>query len=232
LRHQKWKQRIGKVPDANSKETMKTKGIFRMAASIVAGLILVPMARATPVQWNGNGHYYDFIQDNVSWFFATGFSSTITFQGVEGHLATITSAAENSFLTTTFQQSGAPRFAWFGGMMFPGGVWRWRTGPPPEFDTQFSNGATPTPPYNYANWGGTEPNGPPPFEFTALNLGTAALGVASGQWADFSSTFDTGDPAVVGYLVEFEIPEPSSLALLGLATLGVFYRRRRIRVAR
>jgi hypothetical protein len=51
-------------------------------------------------------------------------------------------------------------------------VWQWVVGP--EAGIQFSNFATPTVPFNYANWGGIEPNNNLPGEdFAIFNIGTA-----------------------------------------------------------
>jgi len=66
------------------------------------------------------------------------------FKGVHGHLATITSSAENAFIST---QLGTTQFAWLGGEQPPGslepdGGWQWITGEP----------------WVYTNWDIGEPN--------------------------------------------------------------------------
>jgi hypothetical protein len=67
----------------------------------------------------------------------------------------------------------ANQFSWMWGREpNDDGVWQWVVGP--EAGIQFSNFATPTAPFNYANWGGIEPNNNPPGEdFAIFNIGTA-----------------------------------------------------------
>lgn len=74
--------------------------------------------------------------------------------GVTGHLANITSAAEN-----TFVDGIAPANAWIGGSdAAVEGEWRWDAGP--EAGQQFWQGGTggSTVGGSYAHWGGGEPN--------------------------------------------------------------------------
>jgi hypothetical protein len=71
---------------------------------------------------------------------------------------------------------------------------------------QFSSGATPTAPFNYANWGGVEPNHSKLDEdYLMCNFGLDYGGLTLGQWADASPNPSLSDP-VVGYLVEYEPP--------------------------
>ena len=61
--------------------------------------------------------------------------------------------------------------------------WRWVVGP--EAGTQFSQGATPTPPFNFANWGPVEPNNDANEDFAVFNLGpTSPAGTGPGEWGD------------------------------------------------
>lgn len=98
---------------------------------------VVGMAQASPVLWKTNGHYYDAIPfpEGITWGEAKIMAENSVYLGVNGHLATITSAAENSFIINAlggpseldtfflggFQPVGSPE---------PGGNWQWVTGEP------------------------------------------------------------------------------------------------------
>src|SRR5687768_11752256 len=77
-------------------------------------------APAAPVQWRvvngGNDHYYDFFAgvEGMSWEAARDRAAARSHLGVQGHLVTITSAAEQSFVNSV-----VPQF--FGGF-YLGGV--------------------------------------------------------------------------------------------------------------
>jgi len=62
-----------------------------------------------PIQWtSGNGHYYQLFPR------LTGFTEAQAAAiGMGGYLATVTSAAENSFIATNFLATGTP--LWLGG---------------------------------------------------------------------------------------------------------------------
>lgn len=99
---------------------------------------------AAQTQWSGNGHYYAVVNQVTSWQQAKVFAEGMEFMGVHGHLATITSEAENTFVTT---ELGGTAGAWLGGQQLPGssepeGGWQWITGEP----------------WAYTKWDGGEPN--------------------------------------------------------------------------
>jgi hypothetical protein len=116
----------------------------------IASLTLVSLAlplTAQPVVWPGNGHTYEAIvvSGGITWPAAQQAAMT-----AGGHLASITSAAENSFVFSLLSDplcwyggSGL----WIGGIQPPGspepaGGWQWSTGEP----------------FSYSNWGAAEPN--------------------------------------------------------------------------
>ena len=103
--------------------------------------------------------YYEYVAGAISWTGAETAAQARTVNGANGYLVTITSAAENTFLTTYVL---APN-AWIGASdAAVEGEWRWVTGP--EAGTQFwqggpaGAGGTTTPPFNYASWRSNQPD--------------------------------------------------------------------------
>ena len=85
-------------------------------------------ANSEPVQWEVNGHWYDAIDYPSSWIRAFLHARRQSHQGLPGHLATLTSQAENDFVWETFQ---ADRY-WLGGFQVRRARkvdrgWRWIT---------------------------------------------------------------------------------------------------------
>ena len=64
----------------------------------VVVLACVGRARGAPILWsvadNGNGHYYELVYNKVSWPVAKTLAEKMIYQGLPGHLVTITSAEE------------------------------------------------------------------------------------------------------------------------------------------
>lgn len=174
---------------------------FRALALGAAVLIASPAA-AVPVLFSGNGNYYEFIGTQTTWAEAVTTAAAQSYLGGDGHLATVTSDAENAFLSDAFASGEAAYFGWLAGYEpNDDGVWLWGAGP--EDGAQFSQGGTPTLPFNYANWGGIEPNDHAPGEdYLAINLGATFAEVLPGEWID-SPNPNPADP-IRGFLVEYE----------------------------
>ena len=95
-------------------------------------------AEAIPTLNPANGHYYDAISGSMSWDAAKANAESQTYMGVQGHLATITSQAENDFIVTQFPYPGISlgdplgRGYWLGGFQpvgpEPNQGWQWVTG--------------------------------------------------------------------------------------------------------
>src|SRR4051812_1344508 len=120
-------------------------------ATILLGTVTpsaMAQVRTAPVQWTvasgGNGHWYAFVsQAGVTW---TAAETSAEASG--GHLATITSQAENEFVGAIWLQNLGPS-AWLGGYQTPStneldskANWHWITGEP----------------WDYTNWHPAEPN--------------------------------------------------------------------------
>ncbi len=181
----------------------------------------------TPIQWDTNNHYYELINATYNWTTDLEKVSSQKYLGLTGHLATITSAAENSFILNTFLKN-QEFMAFIGGRDLGGlshnppsediGNWVWYDGP--EEGTQFyqedSSGGFTTAPYNYANWAPGQPN--------RTDIHYLAMSLTSGLWYDTNNSGRTGAPKdVSGYIVEYStpVPEPTSVLLFGTGLLGI-----------
>ena len=100
-------------------------GLTGASAIVIAGVCaLGGAAFASPVQYGLN--FYEFISaDNITWSGAETAAEGFIYNGVNGHLATVTSAGENSFLASLVTSpTDAFSGAWLGGTAgydFPGG---------------------------------------------------------------------------------------------------------------
>lgn len=166
-------------------------GILALAA------LLAPAAVQAQIVWPVNGHTYQLVVDGRSWDDARQAA-----EAMGGHLATITSASENLWITDTFG-SGDLYLCWIGGYQpagssEPAGGWRWVTEEP----------------FSYTNWNGGEPNN---------NGDEWALHFEDTTTADGSTWNDNaGDMSANGYLVEWDnvaVPILKSRGLVALAAL-------------
>lgn len=158
----------------------------------------------------GNGHRYEAVLMDavITWTEARDLAAS---RG--GHLATITSAAENEFVffslasnPALWDSSPSPMAdgPYLGGFRSadPGSSWQWVTG-----ET-----------WDFAAWAPGEPNGVP----------SGAQGLSYWNPAGPAPTwFDhpPSDPTTRSLIVEYPIPSPPALALLSLS--GLASRRRR-----
>jgi hypothetical protein len=176
-------------------------------------------ADAAPVQFGSN--YYEFVpSEAITWSDASAAASGDVFQGMQGHLATVTSSAENDFIQSLV--APAPFFygAWLGGAVDAMQQARWAVGP--EAGQLFT----------FSNFGAGEPDDGPSNVY--MNIGSTYAGIATGQWVDAAGGHDSVYDRLGGYFVEYEsvsqTPLPAALPLMltGLAGLGAAgWRRKR-----
>lgn len=195
--------------------------------------------QAAPVQWTaaagGNDHWYEYVS-TVSIFAPIGFSAArsaalaSTHLGLQGYLATVTSAQEQAFIESSFPfllGFGASGNAWLGASdASVEGEWRWLDGP------EAGQLAV------YTDWLLGQPVSAPGFEdhdYLALNI-NASVAAAPTRFGWISLTSTDGS---FGYVVEYgrsptgpdpvdpnPVPEPS-VALLAATALLLASRRRR-----
>ena len=189
------------------------KNITSKLFAVALLFALVPMSvNAAPVTFDGR-FYEVFGANGISWDDANTAANSRVFGGVQGHLATITSAAEDVFadtlrdaaLTAAVLTPATQGQVWIGGFQpdgeaEPGDGWEWVNdeGPIPGADSGDP----------YANWGNNfdegdvEPNDAGGEEGEDNNENHLALGRygLGGGWNDEGAA-----PASIGgYIVEFE----------------------------
>lgn len=170
-------------------------------------LVFAAAASAVPIKWDGNGHTYEVItgDETITWDEARALA-----EAMGGHLATMTSAAENDFvasLVTLYGFGNRERY-WLGGYQTnlddePFGSWAWVTGEV----------------WDYTNWEIGEPNNGVGGTQHYLHYWRTP-----GMWDDMENR-RVMDSFVVEYSV---VSEPGTLTLLGfgLLMLGLVRRRR------
>lgn len=137
--------------------------------------------------FEATGHYYEYIevQDGITWTEAKAAAETKAYMGLPGHLATVQSEAENTFISSGLKIPGA---TWIGGFQDPEGVepdggWQWITGGP----------------WTYEYWvPGREPNNGPPSDEDYLNTYGTSNSEPLGSWNTYT------DSPLNGYIVEYE----------------------------
>lgn len=134
------------------------------------------------------GNFYQFVATGVNLATARANAASLMVNGIGGHLATITSAAENAFVSSLITTASA----WIDGSdAAVEGEWRWMSGP--EAGEMFWLGAGSGSAQNgfYTNWNGGEPN----------NSGGNEDGIqmfANGRWNDINVA------ASYSYVIEWE----------------------------
>ena len=144
----------------------------------------------------GNGHDYAFVDLDATFEEARALAEQTVHEGRRGYLVTLTSAAEQAFVTNVVAPGGAPY--WLGAVEAAPGDWRWRGA---EAGTRFGPGAVDGD--GYSNWSYGEPDYQ--AEDGARIERGAAFAIANwsgDRWADASAE------ARYPYVIEFGGREP------------------------
>ena len=147
-----------------------------------------------------NGHYYEFVPSQaIPWTAAKAIAEGMNYLGLQGYLATITSAAEAQLCGEL-----SPGTGWIGGSDAQNeGVWKWVSGP--EEGTVFWNGGIngSAPAGMYSNWNNGEPNNSNNNEDYA-HITDPSVGFA-GSWNDLPNSTSGQPPqyTATGFVVEY-----------------------------
>jgi hypothetical protein len=192
-------------------QALAKRGIVAVTL-ISASLAAAGRAEAAPIQFGSN--YYDFVQvvfdfstqaafDANTFALASAAAAASTLGDATGHIATVSSAAENAFLLGLTTSYGFTGFK--GSWLVPDG---------------------------YTNWAGVEPNNGGAFAYMSIGTTLYTAGSWADDSGTLGTPDPSLDP-VIGYFVEwdtpsFDAPEPGTLALLvvGAAWMVVTRRRR------
>ena len=162
---------------------------------------------------NTNGHYYEYVPGSLSWTAAKAAASQRTLNGLQGYLATVTSASENDFIESKVaanawmggsddyaQINAAKGFTAYANQTSAEGNWHWVTGP--EAGQVISTGNSPgvtVPTGSYAKWQSGEPNDYPNASTVGEENYLHIYSSSQGRWNDFPNTVGSG----LGYVVEY-----------------------------
>lgn len=204
----------------SKEKMMKSKNFIVLLFTLIIFTSSSKICRAVIVQWpksdGGNGNYYEVVSvpEGINWLDAKNESITLG-----GYLCTITSFEENAFVISLldvdshfasghgFDKVWGP---WIGGFQpegspEPSGNWQWITGEP----------------FVYNCWYGENPDNSSEEDYLSFFYWNNSFG-----WNDLALNGAYNEIPMISFVVEYPIPEPSTLLLLGL---GAIILKRRMR---
>ncbi|NDC49026.1 MAG: hypothetical protein EBZ61_08130 [Micrococcales bacterium] len=141
-----------------------------------------------PTLMPGTDHYYLINDRPLNWDQARAYATSLKFKGVSGHLANVTSASENQFVSNLLRNSREnPDDAWIGAKANL------------RHDFYFADGEEAGEPVSYSNWDSGEPNNYDHHEFYAV-LKT------NSTWNDYCDC--RGLWSIVEFYIPFKAPVP------------------------
>lgn len=169
--------------------------------------ITITLGNAVSLSIGGINHYYQVVSAPLSWTAAKTAAEGLTFQGLTGYLATITSQTENDFIREKLTAdawigasdsytyiNAATGSSTYASQAAAEGHWYWVSGP--EAGTRISdgNGSPVTVSGGYAYWNSGEPNNSGSAEHYGEIYST---GASPGKWNDLPNT------STLAYVVEY-----------------------------
>ncbi|MBL9161316.1 MAG: hypothetical protein JNL18_01095 [Planctomycetaceae bacterium] len=214
---------------------------FAMLLGAVPPIAAQPLPQSklfnTVVQNPTNGHYYELIRfGSAALTFAesSAAAGAKSYQGIPGHLVTITSQAEQDFIDYTFQK-GADYRVWMGASdSVIEGEWRWVTGPEAGqlfWRTESTIPAITGVAFGFESWGAYrdhnqywEPSNGGGLgndeDYATLTINRSPQNIT--RWNDLPGEYSRGlRDWVQCYMVEYSIPEPASITIVMLAALAL-----------
>jgi hypothetical protein len=144
---------------------------MRLTANVILAACLIAAvaapSSAEPVQWAGNGHWYEAVDPptgGLTWADASLAAQARTWMGIIGHLATITSQEEQDFIATLLGSSNR----WIAGYQDP-------TSSPPADNWHWQTSEA----WSYTNWQPNEPN-----DYYGPGVESCLLIYSFGKWND------------------------------------------------
>lgn len=190
---------------------------FLLALSVPFLLMyLITTASAVPVQWTtaqgGNNHWYEVVNSGaITWNDANITANALSYEGLSGSLASITSEQENVFVSSLVNTiNWGPAYGpWLGGYRTDTGDADWTT------SATWTDGSQ----WGYTNWDATQPTNTGGDQYY-LHYYPANEVTNSFTWND-SANNGYGNTRITGYVVEYApVPEPNSILLLGAGLLA------------
>ena len=173
-------------------------------ATVVITVTAAQTVVAWPVSSGGNGHFYELVASTQPWSTNQAAAAAMRYQGMTGHLVTVTSAAENAFIagllptrftatTSQYVQIGAYQDRTSTTYSEPLGGWRWVTREP----------------WSYTNWSAGEPNNDQIEDFGVMYklVGHPAMGM----WNDVRGAYS--GPLYDGFVVEYGTVDSVAISL-------------------
>lgn len=186
---------------------MQSQGVIFSTALMVGALYFGVNSTldAAPILNPGNGHYYEVVWHpaQLVWNEANAQVASMTHIGIQGYLATITTAAENDFLANMLTTIGPEthQVSWLGGQQVAGD-WLWITG-----ET-----------WGYENFNPLGANSGTDLQMWWLPQSSPTYGVEHGTWNAQVAGNDAGSRT---YIVEYDVPEPATLMLFATGLLAL-----------